>query len=65
MDALCLMKSNIALFYDKVHLWTIDKVLFLEIRMQICVPLTIDLICGFVLIFICGLLSVSVGADYS
>ena len=27
--------------------------------MQICVPLNIDLICGLVLIFFCGLLSVS------
>ena len=33
--------------------------IFLDIHMQICVPLNIDLICGRVLIFLCGLLSVS------
>ena len=33
--------------------------------MQICVPPNIDLICGLVLIFLCGLLSVSDDNDYS
>ena len=35
MDALCSIKSHIASFYDVVHLWTIDWVLFLDIHMQI------------------------------
>ena len=33
--------------------------------MQICVPPNIDLICGLVLIFFCGLVSVSDDTDYS
>ena len=33
--------------------------------MQIFVPPNIDLVCGFVLIFLCGLLSVSDVADNS
>ena len=33
--------------------------------MQICVPENIDLICGLVLIVLCGLLSVSDDTDYS
>ena len=33
--------------------------------MQICVPPNIDLSCGLVLIFLCGLLSVSEDTDYS
>ena len=45
------------IFYDIVHIWTINWILFLDIRMQICVPPNIDLICGLVLIFLCGLLS--------
>ena len=48
MDALCSIKSHIASFYDVVHLWTIDWVLFLDIHMQISVPPNIDLICGLV-----------------
>ena len=30
-----LIRSNMASFYDVVHLWTIDWVLFLDIHMQI------------------------------
>ena len=37
MDALCSIKSHIASFYEAVHLWTIDWVLFLDIHMQIFV----------------------------
>ena len=37
----------------------------LDKHMQICVPQNIDLICGLVLIFLCGLLSVSEETDYS
>ena len=40
------------------------SVLFLDIHMQICVALNTDLICGPVLIFLCGLLSVSDDNDY-
>ena len=49
-----------ASFYDIVHLWTINWVLYLDthVHIQIRVPPNIDLICGFVLIFLCGLLSV-------
>ena len=65
MDALCSIYSHIAPFYDIVHLWTIDWILFLDIHMHIYVPLNIDLICGLVLIFLCGLLSVSNDTDYS
>ena len=54
MDALCSIKSHIASFYDAVHLWTIDSVLFLDIHMQIFVPPNIDLVCGFVCIFLYG-----------
>ena len=46
-------------FYDIVNLWTIDWVSSLDKHMQICVPLNVGLICGLVLIFLCGLLSVS------
>ena len=45
MDDFCSIESHIASFYDKVHFWTIDRVLFLDIRMQSCVPPNIDLIC--------------------
>ena len=38
---------------------------FYLLEMQICVSPNIDLICGFVLIFLCGLLSVSDDTDYS
>ena len=48
MDALFSIKSHIASFYDVVHLWTIDWVLFLDIHMQIFVPANLDLICGLV-----------------
>ena len=65
MDALCSVQSHIASFYDIVHLWTINWVSFLDIHIQICVPLNIDLICGLVLIFLCGLLSVSDDTDNS
>ena len=44
--------------------WIIDCVLFLDIHTQICVPQNINLICGFVLIFLCGFLSVSDNTDY-
>ena len=44
MNALCSIKSHIASFYDVVHLWAIDWVLFLDIHMQIFVPPNIDLI---------------------
>ena len=30
--------------------------LFLDIHMQICVPPNIDLFCGLILIFLCGLI---------
>ena len=33
-------------------------------HMHICVPQNIDLICGLILIFLCGLLSVSDDTDY-
>ena len=33
-----------------MHISTIDRVLFLDIHMQICVPQNIDLICGLALI---------------
>ena len=59
------MYSHIASLYDIVHIWTIDRVLILDIHMQICVPQNIDLICGLVLIFLCGLLSVSDDTRYS
>ena len=59
MDAFSSIQSHIASFYDIVHLWTKNWVLFLDINIQICVPPNIDLICGLVLIFLCGLLSVS------
>ena len=52
-------------FYDIVPLRTINWVLFLDINIQICVPPNIDLICGLFLIFLCGLLSVSVDTDNS
>ena len=65
MDALCSIESHIASFYDEVHLWTINWVLLLDIHMQIFVPSNIDLICGLVWIFLCGLLSVSDNTDYS
>ena len=48
-------------FYDIVHLLTI----FLDMHMQICVPTNNDLICGLVLVFLCGLLSVFDDTDYS
>ena len=50
---------NIAIFYDIVHLWTIDWDLYLDIHMQMCDHSNTDLICGFVFIFLCWLLSVS------
>ena len=65
MDAFSSIQSHIASFYDTVHLWTINWVLFLDINIQICVPRNIDLICGLVLIFLCGLLSVSDDTDNS
>ena len=52
-------------FFDIVHLWTINWVLFLVIHMQICVPSNNDLICELVLIVVCGLLSVSDDTEYS
>ena len=64
-DALCWALSHIPSFYDIAHLWTIDCVLFLDIHMQICVPPNIYLFCGLVLIFLCGLLSLSRNTDYS
>ena len=48
-----------------VNISTIDWVFVLDIYMQICVPQNIDLICGLVLTFLCGLLSVSDDTDYS
>ena len=53
------------MFYDIGLFLTIDWVLVLDIHMQICVPPNIDLICGLVLIFLCGLLLVSDDTDYS
>ena len=50
---------NIAIFYDIVHLWTIDWDLYLDIHMQMCDHSNTDLICEFVFIFLCWLLSVS------
>ena len=61
---MCSVQSHIASFYDIAHLWTIDCVLFLDIHMQICVPPNIDLFCGLVLIFLCGLISHSGNTDY-
>ena len=54
MDALCSMKSHIDSFYDIVHPWTINWGVSLDINIQICVPTSIDLICGLALIFLCG-----------
>ena len=65
MDALCSILSNIASFYDIVHIWTINWVIFFNKHIQICVPPNIDQICGLVLIFLCGLLSVSYNTDNS
>ena len=65
MDVAGSIESHIASFYDIVHIWTIDWVLFLDIHMQICVPPNIDIICGSVLIFLCRLLSVFDETDYS
>ena len=59
------MLNLIPSFYDLVHNLIIDWVLCLDIHMQIYVTLNIDLICGLVLIFLCGLLSVSNDTDYS
>ena len=56
-------QSHIALFYDTVHLWTVNLVLFLDIHIQICVLPNIDLICGLVLIFLFGLLSVGLSVS--
>ena len=39
--------------------WTINWVLYLDIHIQIRVSPNIDLISGFILIVLCGLLSVS------
>ena len=43
---------NIAIFYDIVHLWTIDWDLYLDIHMQMCVHSNTDLICGFFFYFL-------------
>ena len=56
---------HIASFYDIVHIWTFNWVLFFDILIQICVPPNIDLICGLVLNFLCWLLSVSDDIDNS
>ena len=42
-----------------MRLWTTDWNLFFDLHMQICVPPNIDLICGLVSIFLCGLLTTS------
>ena len=65
MEALCSIQSHIALFYDVVHLWTINWILYLDIHIQIRVPPNIGLICGCVLFFLCGFLSVFDGTDNS
>ena len=65
MEVLCSILSHFAPFYDIVHLWAINLVLFLDIHIQICVPRNIDIICGLILIFICVLLSVSDDTDNS
>ena len=62
---LCAQFNPILHHYDIVHLWTINWVLYVDIYIQIRVPPNIDLICGFVLIFLCGLLSVSDDTDNS
>ena len=55
MDALFSIYSNNGSFYEIVHIWTIDRVLFLDIHMHIRVPPNIDLIiCGLVLFFYVG-----------
>ena len=54
MDALCSIESHIASFYDKVHISTINWVIFLDIHIQICVTPNIDLICELVLITLSG-----------
>ena len=50
---------------DIVHLWTINWVLYLDIHIQTRVPPNVDLICRFVLIFLCWLLSASDDTDNS
>ena len=55
----------IASSYDIVHIWTINWVLYLDIHIQIRVTPNIDLLCGFILNFLCGLLSVSNDTDNS
>ena len=45
---------HIASFYNIVHHWTIDRVLLLDIHMQIFVTPNIDLVCGLVLKSLCG-----------
>ena len=42
-----------------MHIWQIDWVLFSDIHMQTFVPPNINLICGLVWIFLCGLLTAS------
>ena len=64
-DALCSVQSHIASFYDIVHLWTIGWISFSDIHMQMCVPPNIDLFCGLVLIFLCGLISLFGDTGYS
>ena len=59
------LKSHMASFYDILHISTIDWVFVLDIHMQMRVPQNIELFCGLVLIFLCGLLSVSDDTDYS
>ena len=57
-------KPIIALFYDIMHIWTIEWVLFVDKHMQICIPTNFDLAYGLVLIFLCGLLPVSNVTDF-
>ena len=51
------------IFHDIMLLWIINWVLFLDIHIQMCVPPNINIICGHILIFLRGLLSVSDDTD--
>ena len=54
MGVLRSIQSHIASFYDVVHLSANVWVIFLDKRMQFFIPPNIYLICGLVLILLCG-----------
>ena len=56
---MCSIKSSIASFYDIVHLWAIDWVLFLDNTHANLCTTNIYLTCGLVLIFLCVFLTIS------